>query len=258
MPARLSDEPTVGGTRRTASNVDFFDSGGGRGISLPRRSSPRQGCADSLTSDSFFTGEQTKRSNTRPTRYFVIVQSNELQLPRISKLPKAVIFDVDGTLCDVSGVRYHVERPAGSINFKRDFDRFHAESIECPAHPDVLALLNRARAEGYAVVIVTGREEKWSFLTSTWLKDNGVAYEELLMRSAKDSRPDAVVKTEIARDISTRFEPCLAIDDRPDIIEVWHKAGIVTMLVSPTGTIGPPRWPSDAASRVDLRSLTAL
>ena len=118
-----------------------------------------------------------------------------------------------------------MERPEGSTNFKRDFDRFHAESIECPAHPDVLALLNRARAGGYAVVIVTGRDEKWSFLTSTWLKDNGIVYEELLMRSAKDSRPDAVVKTEIARDISTRFEPCLAIDDRPDILTCGIKPG---------------------------------
>lgn len=161
----------------------------------------------------------------------------------LSHLADAVICDVDGTLCDVRSVRHYVERPEGSTGFKPDFNRFHSESIECPPHHDVVNLLDRARTAGYAVIIVTGREERWSFLTSTWLSDWSIKYDELLMRRTKDNSPDSVVKAAIERDIATRYNARLAIDDRRDIIAVWQGAGIATAHVSPDGRVGPVEWP---------------
>jgi hypothetical protein len=154
-----------------------------------------------------------------------------------------MIFDVDGTLCDVRSVRHHVERPKGALHFQPNFNRFHSDSILCPAHMKVVTLLNCARAEGYAILIVTGREEKWSFLTSRWLSDWSISYDELIMRPARDNRPDATVKADIERNISMRYRARLAVDDRLDIIAVWQRAGIATRTVSPDGEIGPIQWP---------------
>jgi hypothetical protein len=166
--------------------------------------------------------------------------------------PAAVIFDVDGTLCDVRDVRHYVERPEGAAEFKPNFNRFHSESIACPAHPQVVSLLARARVAGYAVVIVTGREERWSFLTSRWLKEHGIEYDELLMRPAKDFRPDNIIKAEIEQTIARRYSARLAVDDRLDIIEIWQRAGIATSRVSLDGKVGPIEWPAGEMARSGL------
>lgn len=110
-------------------------------------------------------------------------------------------------------------------------------------------MLRKARAAGYAVIVVTGREEKWWFLTSNWLAERGIEYDELLMRPAKDSRPDTVVKSEIERDIARRYNARLAIDDRADIIAVWKRAGIATSRVSLDGHLGPIEWPPSVSKQ---------
>ena len=79
-------------------------------------------------------------------------------------------------------------------------------------------------------------------MTSQWLADWSIYYDELIMRPARDGRPDAIVKAEIERNISRRYNAMLAIDDRPDIIEVWQRAGIATSRVSLDGKVGPIQW----------------
>ncbi|WP_092501608.1 hypothetical protein [Agrococcus jejuensis] len=51
-----------------------------------------------------------------------------MPLPIADRAP-AVLFDVDGTLCDVRSIRHHVDGTG-----RRNFDAFHAESIDCPPH----------------------------------------------------------------------------------------------------------------------------
>ncbi|MDP5228517.1 MULTISPECIES: hypothetical protein [Arthrobacter] len=104
-------------------------------------------------------------------------------------LREAMIFDVDGTLCDVRSIRHHVSPPPGSTSFKADFDAFHGASIDCPPHEAVLELLLRAHGAGLAILVVTGRAEKWSFVTTMWLGEHGIPFDELMMRPRGDSRP---------------------------------------------------------------------
>lgn len=158
----------------------------------------------------------------------------------------ALIVDVDGTLCDVRQIRHYVDGgPDGSSH--RDFYRFHAESIDCPAFADTVGLTQRAKAHGLAVVIVTGRESRWSFLTSLWLGEHRVDYDMLLMRATKDYRADKVIKAQILGEVLLHFRPVLAVDDRPDIAEIWVDAGIPTVLVSENGQLGLPMGQPHAA-----------
>jgi hypothetical protein len=168
-------------------------------------------------------------------------------------LPEAIVFDVDGTLCDVRQIRHYVEPITGESEFRANFDRFHAESIRCPAHQSVMNVLARARTAKFKILIVTGREAKWSFLTSLWLAEKGIKPERVYMRQKGDFRPDHVIKQEILTQIEKKYRVCLAVDDREDIIAVWSDSGIPTLKVSVHGQLRPINWPSgvDKEARIE-------
>lgn len=153
--------------------------------------------------------------------------------------PPAVICDMDGTLVDVRDIRHFVA-PGG----KRDFPAFHAASIDSPPHAGVVELLDEHRAAGAMIIIVTAREAKWSFLTSRWLRDHDIDYDEMLMRARGDFRPDAEVKAEFAADLAARFDVRLAIDDRDEVIAVWRRFDFPVVKVADDGTLSACDHPS--------------
>lgn len=170
----------------------------------------------------------------------------------------AVIFDVDGTLCDVRTIRHFVERSSKARRFKRDFNRFHAESLWCPPHAQVRQIAVRAHNLGFAVVVVTGREAKWRELTLKWLNMHQVPCDELCTRKVQDYRPDRIVKSELEASIRMQFHAVLAIDDRSDIIEVWQKAGISTITVDSCGELMPLQACPNAPVGGKLKKLIGL
>lgn len=157
--------------------------------------------------------------------------------------PPAIICDVDGTLCDVRAIRHHVERPETAQRFRANFARFHSLSEDCPAFPSVLQLVIELERAGYAIVVVTAREERWAELTERWLDRQRVRRVELITRRALDYRSDAIVKAEICTEIQNRYCPRLAIDDRDDILAVWAAASIPTVKVDQAGCLSPVSWP---------------
>lgn len=158
--------------------------------------------------------------------------------------PVAVVFDVDGTLCDVRQIRHYVDQPTQGTAGP-DFARFHSASIGCPPYTDVVSLLRRVRSAGYLVIIVTGREASWSFLTSSWLADHRIDYDEMFMRPRYDYRADARVKAEIAESILRKYNVVLAVDDRDDILSVWSSVSVATAKVNAEGALGEVEWPTN-------------
>ena len=139
---------------------------------------------------------------------------------------KAIVVDMDGTLCDVEGIRHYVtgDRP--------DFRSFHEASRFCPTRPEVEAEVREAHSQGVAVVIVTAREERFERATRDFLERHRIPYQALYMRPWGDRRRDTVVKAEILqRLMGDGFEPIRAIEDRLDIAEVWEAHGIEVMFV---------------------------
>lgn len=142
-------------------------------------------------------------------------------------MSEAVIFDVDGTLADVSGVRHYVLADPR----RKDFDAFHAAASYVPAHADVVDLARRVKREGRAVVVVTARSERWRYRTATWLQKWDVPFDHLLMRRDGDHRKDVEVKREILAKIRARYEVVLAVDDNPSVIALWQEERIPVRLV---------------------------
>lgn len=143
--------------------------------------------------------------------------ASEVMLGR--QLPAAVIFDMDGTLTDVSAVRHYVR----ADRKHRNYAVFHRASAVCPPNPRVL---EAARSCPAAVVVVTARGEEFRIITAGWLRKWRVPYAELRMRPERDNRPDTEVKADILNGLLTRWRIERAWDDNPGVIRLWRSRGI--------------------------------
>jgi len=146
----------------------------------------------------------------------------------------AVIFDMDGTLADVSSIRHYLE---SDVHHKKEFDKFHAESVNVPAHDYVVNAAQMAHILGHAVLIVTARKHMWRHHTAWWLAMHRVPSDMLMMRGNNDRRKDYEVKKDMLDTIRKAYNIIHAWDDNPNIIRLWQEEGIPTTVV--------PGWVKD-------------
>ncbi|MGO2778239.1 phosphatase domain-containing protein [Glutamicibacter arilaitensis] len=149
--------------------------------------------------------------------------------------PKAIIFDVDGTLCDVTDIRHWVDRDDPNFGGRVDFNRFHSESFYCPPHQHVADAFHAAKREGVLVIVATGRSEEWRWLTRQWLIKHDLFPTHQMHRPSKDFRKDVVVKQEMLEGLLHHYDIIEAWDDNPHVIPMWQSFGIKTNVV--------PGWP---------------
>ena len=133
--------------------------------------------------------------------------------------PVAWVVDIDGTL---------------ALGLHRDpYDWRQADADE-PNAPVVMAV--RALSEHppvSAIIAVSGRHEIARTLTTQWLTDHGVPFDELLMRQDGDYRSDEIVKEELFRRfIEPRYRVAAVIDDRDRVVKMWRRLGLVCFQVA--------------------------
>lgn len=139
--------------------------------------------------------------------------------------PNAVIFDMDGTLANVSSIRHYLRKFDNGKNYK-DFEAFHNESVNVPSNPSVVNHAQCASLLGNKVIIVTARRHMWRHHTAWWLAMHGVPSDALFMRGNRDNRPDYLVKKDILNTIRKAYNVIHAVDDNPSIIRLWQEEGI--------------------------------
>lgn len=144
--------------------------------------------------------------------------------------PRAALFDMDGTLADVSSLRHHVDRSHPDFSGRRRFDLFHGESHLVPPNQAALDLYERYRVD-HAILVVTARSSEWAMHTLLWLDQHDIEHDRLLMRERGDYRPDTEVKADILADIREEFEPVVAIDDNPAVLALWEAEGLATHVI---------------------------
>lgn len=140
-----------------------------------------------------------------------------------------IISDIDGTLANCDHRRHHVEGK------KKDWDAFFAEMGDDAPKYKVIntyhALLKIGGIE--EGILCTGRFEKDREKTQTWLEENFVSYEHLLMRKDGDFRPDEVVKEEMLDQLlALGYEPYLVLDDRDKVVKMWRSRGLTCLQVA--------------------------
>lgn len=162
--------------------------------------------------------------------------------------PVAVIFDRDGTLAAVHNGPSHSRVDTGDYRRATDNDwaAFNAAlRFDAPV-PEVVALL-RSIKPGVVRIMVSGRAEgDWPgdrrrrFAMQDWINKYDLPIDYLFMREGGDKRLDSIIKEEIlVRDILPYFNPIVAVDDRPAILDVWKRYNIATIAVHNPGTLPP-------------------
>lgn len=136
--------------------------------------------------------------------------------------PTAHIYDIDGTLANVDPYLHYVR---GS---NRDYDAFHVASINALPNIEALQMLNNSIADGYSVLIVTSRKEKYRGLTSMWLAKNNIRCHGLFMRADDDNRTDYEAKKDMLNKIIQFWDVTHAVDDNPNVIRLWEENNIIT------------------------------
>jgi hypothetical protein len=145
---------------------------------------------------------------------------------------EAVIFDMDGTLANVSSIRHHLKKfDETRRRVIKHFDRFHEESVNVPANPHVVNAAQVCHLFDIDVIIVTARKAKWRNQTAMWLALNCVPSNALFMRGNDDNRKDYEVKKDILSQIRKEWIPIHAWDDNPAIIKLWKEENIPCTIV---------------------------
>jgi len=140
-------------------------------------------------------------------------------------MTECVIFDIDGTLADLSHRLHYLDT--------RDYDSFFGTVFEDdPIWPTIMV----ARAmynEGHVIVLVSGRSDVCEEDTVAWMMEYSVPFDALYMRKKGDHRADTVVKREILDQLrADGYDPYLAIDDRKRLADMWREEGIMCYLCS--------------------------
>lgn len=146
---------------------------------------------------------------------------------------KAAIFDVDGTLANVSSIRYLLHQPNPKTGrLRKDFDSFHNESVNVPPNQWVAEQARELKNSGMEILIVTARKHRWRHHTAWFLALNNIPSDGLWMRNNDDNRKDHLVKEDILkRIINLGYDPVIAFDDNPNVINLWKQYGIETVLI---------------------------
>jgi FMN phosphatase YigB (HAD superfamily) len=144
---------------------------------------------------------------------------------------KIVIFDLDGTIALIDHRRHFVEGK-GSKATDEEWRCFFAACVDDKPNEPVIKTLHALRAQGYYIVILSGRSDEVAMETRTWLKDHDVPYDELHMRPAGNYEPDEKWKARFLR----RFDPATILcvfDDRQKVVDMWRRHGLVCFQVAP-------------------------
>lgn len=128
-----------------------------------------------------------------------------------SKLPRALVVDLDGTLA--------IHRGRSPYEFER--------CGEDEVNLSVLSVLQRFKTT-HTLIFLSGRDDFCRELTENWLlyKAN-IRVDRLYMRTTGDKRKDSIVKLELYETfIKSKFHVDFVLDDRDQVVDTWRSLGL--------------------------------
>ena len=165
-------------------------------------------------------------------------------------MQKTIIFDLDGTLANIDSRRDISMKPNGKL----DWDVFAAPNsilaLDKPNAP-VIKMAQMFKADGFKIVIFSGRNDRGFDATVQWLDDFKVPFDLLVMRPDKfkdkswpiadgnpatpDMRfmPDEILKKVMLDTFVDINDVFLVVDDRDKVVKMWRDLGLNTFQVAP-------------------------
>ena len=144
---------------------------------------------------------------------------------------KIVIFDLDGTLADITA------RRTLSTNdyYKMDWCVFQDPKnidLEVPNQKVVDMLDMIDNTDKYQIWILSGRSDVTKDVTIDWLSNNGINYDHLIMRPQKHLyMADNDLKQMWLDDIGVN-NVAMVFDDRQQVVDMWRQNGLTCFQVA--------------------------
>lgn len=139
-----------------------------------------------------------------------------------------IIVDIDGTIANNKHRSHFVqEKPKNWVKYK---SLLNLDLV----YWDIIKVLNVLRYAGSRLVLCTGRDEDERDDTEKWLRRNNIdtMFRKMYMRTAKDNRPDYVIKKELLVKIrEDGYNPSLVFDDRQSVVDMWRAEGLRCLAV---------------------------
>ena len=165
-------------------------------------------------------------------------------------MKNTVIFDLDGTLANIDCRRDISMKPNGKL----DWDIFAAPNsilaLDKPNAP-VIKMAQMFKADGFKIVIFSGRNDRGFDATVQWLNDFKVPFDLLVMRPDKfkdkswpiadgnpatpDMRfmPDEILKKQMLDTFVDKDDVFMTVDDRQKDVDMWRDLGLTCFQVAP-------------------------
>jgi len=160
-----------------------------------------------------------------------------------------IIFDLDGTLANIDARRKLSLKPNGKMDWDVFFDASNI-SLDLPNKP-VIKMAQLFAADGFNIVIFSGRNDRSFNTTKSWLSKHRVPFHKLVMRPDKflkrgdkiadgniatqDMRfmPDEILKKHMLDAFVDINDVFLVVDDRQKVVDMWRDLGLNTFQVAP-------------------------
>ena len=160
-----------------------------------------------------------------------------------------IIFDLDGTLANIDIRRKKSLKPNGKMDWDVFFDASNI-SLDLPNEP-VIKMAQLFAADGFNIVIFSGRNDRSFNTTKSWLSKHRVPFHKLVMRPDKflkwgdkiadgniatqDMRfmPDEILKKHMLDAFVDINDVFLIVDDRDKVVKMWRDLGLNTFQVAP-------------------------
>lgn len=144
---------------------------------------------------------------------------------------KTIVFDLDGTLCDIMHRLHHIKGET------KNWEMFHSECVNDTPKPAIVTLW-RALAfyRGYTdlkLIVVSGRSDTVRKETTEWLMRNGIDPDEIIMRPHGDHTPDDQLKQHwlLTGRLGLKENILFCVDDRQRVVDMWRFNGLTCLQV---------------------------
>ena len=166
------------------------------------------------------------------------------------KNKKTVIFDLDGTLADIDVRRDKSLMPNGKLDWKIFASPSSIMDWDKPNAP-VIKMAQMFKADGFKIVIFSGRNDRGFHATKDWLKIHNVPFDLLVLRTDKFKdeswpiadgnpatgemrfMPDEILKKKMLDTFVDIDDVFLVVDDRDKVVKMWRDLGLNTFQVAP-------------------------
>jgi hypothetical protein len=143
---------------------------------------------------------------------------------------KIVIFDLDGTLADITSRRVLSTKDNGKMDWVKFFDPDNI-SLDKPNQP-VVDIANMLSLQGFTIFILSGRSDVTLQATINWLNNNNVPFDHIMMRPQnllymKDSDLKQMWLDTIGVD-----KVSMTFDDRNQVVDMWRANGLTCFQVA--------------------------